>query len=123
MKTVLIIEDNENNMELMSFILESAGYEILKATTGADGFNLAVEKKPDFIIQDIQLPDLNGDEVVRKLREQQSTASIPIIAMTSYAMSDEHDNLILAGCTGYIEKPIDPDRILIQIREILERKK
>ena len=115
MKTGLVIEDDENNMELITFILKSNGFEILKAHAGQSGFELAVEKLPDFIILDIQLPDMTGLEVLKKIRSSKADGSIPIIAMTSYAMSGDKEQLLAAGCNGYIEKPIDPETVINQI--------
>lgn len=120
MEKVLIIEDNENNMELISFILEANGYVTLKADDGYTGVRLALEETPDFIILDIQLPDINGVEVLQKIREHLSGSKIPIIAMTSYAMSGDRQKLLKAGFNGYIEKPIDTERVISQIREVLE---
>jgi two-component system, cell cycle response regulator DivK len=119
MKTALIIEDDENNMELISFILESNGYECIKADTGQKGFELAVEKLPDFIILDIQLSDINGLEVLKMIRASKADGTIPIIAMTSFAMSGDREKLLAAGCNGYIEKPIDPEKVMEQIRTVL----
>jgi two-component system, cell cycle response regulator DivK len=119
MKTVLVIEDDDNNMELISFILESNGYQVLKAETGQKGFELAVEKLPTFIILDIQLPDMSGLEVVKKIRASKADGSIPVIAMTSLAMSGDREKLLAAGCNGYIEKPIDSEKIIKQIQIVL----
>jgi two-component system, cell cycle response regulator DivK len=117
-KTGLVIEDDENNMELITFILKSNGFEILKAYTGQRGFELAVEKLPDFIILDIQLPDMNGLEVLKKIRASKADGNIPIIAMTSHAMSGDKEKLISSGCNGYIEKPIDPEIVIDQIKAV-----
>lgn len=121
MKTALIIEDNDNNMELISIILESTGYQTLKADTGQKGIDLAIEKLPDFIILDIQLPDMNGLEVLKKIRSSKADGHIPIIAMTSHAMAGDREILLAAGCNGYIEKPISPEKVMGQIQEILEK--
>ena len=120
MKTVLVIEDNVDNMELISFILENNGYQVLKAVTGQQGFVMALEVRPDFIIQDIQLPDIDGLEVLKKIRSSEIDDSIPVIAMTSYAMTGDRAKMMAAGFNGYIEKPIDPEKIISQIRQILE---
>ena len=120
MKTALVIEDDDNNMEVITFILESSGYEFMKAETGQEGIDLALEKGPDFIILDIQLPDMSGLEVLKKIRASELNGDIPVIAMTSFAMSGDRERLLSAGCTGYIEKPIDPGRVMKQIQEILE---
>lgn len=119
MKTVLIIEDNDNNMELISFILEASGYKTRRAETGLLGKKLALEIKPDLVILDIQLPDIDGTMVLEGIRKVDVNHEIPIIAMTSFAMAGDREKLMAAGCTGYIEKPIDPDRVVAQIEQIL----
>lgn len=119
MKIALVIEDDSNNMELITFILEENGYKCLKAETGQMGIDLALEKVPDFIILDIQLPDMNGLEVLKKIRASKVNGSIPIIAMTSFAMSGDRESILAAGCNGYIEKPIDPKIVMEQIRKAL----
>ncbi len=119
MKTALVIEDNADNMELITFILERGGYRTLKAETGQQGFDLALAARPDFIILDIQLPDTDGLEVLQKIRGSEADGTIPVIAMTSYAMAGDREQLLAAGCTGYIEKPIDPGKVIYQIRQII----
>ena len=119
MKRVLVIEDNEDNMELITFILESNGYKTLKAETGRQGFELTLQERPDFIILDIQLPDILGTEVLRMIRESEVGDSIPIISMTSYAMAGDREKLLAAGCDGYIEKPIDPLSVMDQIKKAI----
>ena len=119
MKTALIIEDNADNMELITFILESNGYRTLQAETGQQGFDLALAARPDFIILDIQLPDMDGLEVLRMIRDSEADGTIPVIAMTSYAMAGDREQLLAAGCTGYIEKPIDPGKVVRQVRQII----
>ena len=125
MTTALIIEDNDNNLELIRFILEQAGYKTRFAMTGLEGVQQAVSIPPDFIILDIQLPDINGLEVLKRIRAHPVGAVVPVIAMTSYAMSGDRERLLAAGCTAYIEKPIDPARVIKEIEEALgkERKK
>jgi two-component system, cell cycle response regulator DivK len=118
MKTALIIEDNPDNMVLITRFLEKFGYRTLQAVTGMEGFEMALQKRPDFIILDIQLPDIEGTEVLQKIRSSEIGTSIPVIAMTSYAMSGDREKLLSAGCDGYIEKPIDPDRVISQIRQL-----
>lgn len=119
MKTALVIEDNENNMKLITFILEKNGYSTIKAENGKTGIELAIKEKPDFILLDIQLPDMNGLEVLKEIRKSEIDGEIPIIAITSYAMSGDRERLLQAGCNGYIEKPIDPVTIINQIRKII----
>ena len=119
MKTALVIEDDDNNMELITFILESNGYQFIKAETGKRGIELALETSPDFIILDIQLPDMNGLEVLQSIRASKANGDIPVIAMTSFAMTGDREKMLSAGCNGYIEKPIDPAKVIEQIQEIL----
>ena len=122
MKTALIIEDNPDNMELISFILKKGGYEILKAETGEEGVEMTLKELPDFVILDIQLPGIDGYEVLHRIRKSELDGSIPIIAVTSYAMSGDRERLLEAGCNGYIEKPIEPGKFIDQIREAIENK-
>ena len=119
MKRVLVIEDNDNNMELITFILEANNYQTLKAETGKLGVTLALQERPDFIILDIQLPDIMGTDVLKMIRTSEIGASIPIIAMTSYAMAGDREKLLNAGCDGYIEKPIDPATVMTQIQKVI----
>jgi len=118
MKRALVIEDNEDNMKLITFILEKNGYGTIRAENGKMGIELALKERPDFILLDIQLPDMDGLEVLKELRRSEMNGEIPIIAITSYAMSGDRERLLEAGCNGYIEKPIDPVIIINQIREI-----
>jgi len=122
MKTALIIEDNPDNMILICRLLEKAGYGTLKAVNGQEGFEAALREKPDFILLDIQLPDIEGTEVLKKIRASEIGTAIPVIAVTSYAMSGDRDRLMAAGCDGYIEKPIDPLLVIEQIQGILGEK-
>jgi len=120
MPIALIIEDTPDNMELIAFILRKNGYEIIGAESGRKGIDLALAApRPDFIVLDIQLPDIEGTEVLRVIRASETDGSIPIIAMTSYAMSGDRERLLTMGCNGYIEKPIDPMAVMCQIRQIL----
>ncbi|OIO71229.1 MAG: response regulator [Zetaproteobacteria bacterium CG12_big_fil_rev_8_21_14_0_65_55_1124] len=122
MTTALIIEDNDDNMALISFILQKGGYDLIEARTGEEGVDLALQHKPDLIILDIQLPGIDGFEVLRRIRTSESNGSIPIIAMTSYAMTGDRERLLAAGCNGYIEKPIDPAKVMDQIRAVIGKK-
>jgi two-component system cell cycle response regulator DivK len=114
----LVVEDNEDNMNLITFILHKNGYSTVWAANGKRGVELAVQEKPDFIILDIQLPDISGFEVLPLIRGAEGGANVPIIAMTSYAMSGDREKLLNAGCSGYIEKPIDPETVMAEIRKI-----
>ena len=119
MTTALIIEDNENNRVLITRLLEKSGYSTICAENGREGFELARQKRPDFIILDIQLPDLMGTEVLKMIRQSDMGNAVPIIAMTSFAMSGDREKLLAAGCNGYIEKPIDSKRVISQIRKVI----
>ncbi len=113
--TILVIEDNEQNMYLMTFLLEKNGFEVIQAPQAEQGVGLAVEKRPDLILLDIQLPDMDGYAVAKKLRSDPVSAGIPIIAVTSYAMLGDREKSLASGCDAHIEKPIDPDTFLDQI--------
>ncbi|MBW1783681.1 MAG: response regulator [Deltaproteobacteria bacterium] len=115
-KKILIVEDNEQNLYLSTFLLEKQGYDVVQARNGQQGLDMAASEHPDLILLDIQLPVMNGYEVARRLKEDQKTRSIPIIAVTSYAMAGDRESILAAGCEGYIEKPIDPDRFVEQVK-------
>lgn len=119
MKTVLVIEDNDDNTELITFILKSKGYQTMHAELGLTGVEMALHENPDIILLDIQLPDIDGSEVLRRIRAEEAGKTVPIIAVTSYAMTGDRQRLLAAGCTGYIEKPIDPLNVVDQIRDII----
>ena len=119
MKRILVVEDNEDNLYLIRFILEENGYEVIEARDGAEGVELAVNKKPDLILMDIQLPDIDGMEVTRRIRASEADSDIPIIALTSYAMVGDRDKALAAGCTGYIEKPINTETVMAEIKKYL----
>lgn len=119
MTKILIIEDNEQNLYLMRFLLEHEGFEVLSAMDGREGIEMASRKRPDAILLDIQLPFLDGYSVARELRKIDYLAVVPIIAVTSYAMPDDRGKCLAAGATGYMEKPIDPDKFVDRIRKYL----
>ncbi len=120
MKKVLVIEDNKDNLRLITYALERRGYEVVSACTGEEGIELAARERPYFIIMDINLPGIDGIEATIRIRNSKVDGSIPIIAMTSYAMLGDRDRIMKAGCTGYIEKPIDPLTIIDSIHEIIK---
>ena len=122
MKTVLVIEDNPDNMLLISDILEANDYSVLQAETGLKGIEMAEENLPDFIILDIQLPDIIGNEVLKRLRNKTETQFIPVVAMTSYAMAGDREKLLAAGCNGYVEKPINPRNVMEQLKQAIGNK-
>lgn len=116
---ILVIEDNEQNLYLLTFILEKNGYEVAQARDGREGVELAARVKPALILLDIQLPVMDGYAVARELRSNPALVDIPIVAVTSYAMAGDRERILAAGCTGYIEKPIDPKTIVAQVGEYL----
>ena len=118
-RPILIIEDNEQNLYLMRFLLEASGLRVAAATNGQDGVRLASELRPAAILLDIQLPMMDGYAVAEQLRKQSALASVPIIAVTSYAMVGDRERTLAAGATDYIEKPINPDTFVAQIRRYL----
>lgn len=116
-RTILYIEDNEQNLYLITFLLNAKGYQVLQARDGPEGIVTAARHRPDLILLDIQLPGMDGYAVARRLREDPDVAKTPIVALTSHAMTGDRDKAIEAGCSGYIEKPINPDIFLGQIEE------
>jgi two-component system cell cycle response regulator DivK len=119
MADVLVIEDNEQNMYLCTYILESRGHRVIQAGTGSDGLTAARREMPDLIILDIQLPGMDGYAVARALKKDPATRLIPVVAVTSYAMAGDRERVLEAGCEGYIEKPIDPETFLAEIERHL----
>lgn len=121
MKKVLVIEDNADNLRLITYALKRAGYEVISAGSGEEGIEVALKEKPYFIIMDINLPGIDGIETTRRIRNTEIDGNIPIIAITSYAMMGDREKAVEAGCTGYIEKPIDPLTVMERIHEIIKR--
>jgi len=117
--TILVIEDNEKNAYFVTFILENLGYQEIQARDGEAGIALALQVKPDLILLDIQLPVLDGYAVARELTRDKELHSIPIVAVTSYAMHGDRERVLQAGCVGYIEKPINPATFVAEIEQYL----
>ncbi|HNW92092.1 MAG TPA: response regulator [bacterium] len=118
--SILIIEDNEQNMYLMRFMLENGGYRVREALDGRVGLRLAEEETPQAILLDIQLPEMDGYAVAAALRKIPALAAVPIIAVTSFAMPGDRERVMAAGATDYIEKPINPDTFVDQLRKYLQ---
>lgn len=116
--TILLIEDNEQNRYLATFLLEKHGYRVVPAEDGCRGIDVARAIQPDLILLDMQLPAMDGYEVVRALRELEIMRQIPIIAVTAYAMVGDREKALKAGCSGYIEKPINPETFVGEIQKI-----
>lgn len=119
MKQVLVIEDNPDNFGLIRLALVRSGYQVVSAATGTDGVRLALELAPALIIIDINLPDIDGYEVTRRIRRACADVTIPIVAITSNAMLGDREKTMEAGCTAYFEKPIDPITIVDQIHKAI----
>ncbi len=117
--TVLLIEDNEQNLYLMRFLLEKHGFVVFDASSGRLGLIEAARTNPDLILLDIQLPEMDGYSVARALRQQEGQRETPIVVVTSYAMVGDREKAMASGASGYIEKPINPDTFVAQVREHL----
>jgi two-component system cell cycle response regulator DivK len=114
---ILVVEDHEENRRILRDLLTSARYEMVEAVTGEDGLRMATTLHPDVILMDIQLPGLDGYEVTRRLKSDLALRHIPIIAVTSYALSGDDVKAFEAGCDAYVAKPYDPMALLSKIRE------
>jgi len=118
-KSILIVEDNEANMYLARYILENSGFNVIEARNGLDGVQKATTENVDLILMDIQLPDIDGLEATKRIREQK--VDLPIVALTSYAMPEDKTRSLDAGCTGYMTKPVNPETIVNQINDYLSK--
>ena len=117
--TLLIIEDNEQNYYMMRFLLEKNGFQVIGAETGREGIEKALLHRPQAILLDIQLPEMDGYAVAAELKKYPEIEDVPIIAVTSYAMVGDRERVLAAGATGYIEKPINPETFVGEIRKYL----
>ncbi|OGG46743.1 MAG: two-component system response regulator [Candidatus Handelsmanbacteria bacterium RIFCSPLOWO2_12_FULL_64_10] len=117
--TVLIVEDNANNRMIMRDLMEVQGHRTLEAVDGAEGLAMALEHRPDLILMDVQLPGMDGYEVTRRLKTQDETKHIPIVAVTSYAMKGEEERAREAGCDAYVSKPIDIHKLVETVQRFL----
>lgn len=118
-KKVLVIEDNIDNMKLITYALKREGYEVIGAETGEEGIEIALKENPFFIIVDINLPGIDGIETTKRIRASEIDGNIPIIAITSYAMVGDREKIMQAGFNGYFEKPIDPLTIVERIEKVI----
>jgi len=118
---LLIIEDNPQNFYMMSFLLEKNGFTVIGAENGPDGIEKALHYRPQAILLDIQLPEMDGYTVAAELKKYPELTHVPIIAVTSYAMVGDRERILAAGATGYIEKPINPDTFVCEITQYLEK--
>ena len=118
-KKVLIVEDNELNMKLFHDLLEAQGYDILETREGLQALSLAREHRPDLILMDIQLPEISGLEDTKWLKEDEELASIPVVAVTAFAMKGDEERIREGGCEAYISKPISVQHFLDTVRRFL----
>jgi two-component system, cell cycle response regulator DivK len=120
MSLILIIEDNEKNMKLVRDVLQVKGYETLEAGTAEDGIRLALERNPDLVLMDIQLPGMNGIDALAVLRGNPATVRIPVVAVTASVMQQDRKQITEAGFDGYIGKPINLREFLETVRSMVE---
>ncbi len=116
---ILLIEDNAHNRYLTSFLLETAGHQVLQAENGPEGLARAAAERPDLILIDIQLPGMDGHEVTRQIKTDPALRATPVVAVTSYAMAGDRERCLEAGAEGYIEKPINPDTFVEEVERFL----
>lgn len=120
-KSILVIEDTADNRQILNDLLTAAGYAMLEAEDGERGVALAASARPDLILMDVQLPNIDGYEATRRIRLNPETRHIPIIAVTSYALSGEEAKAADAGCDGYVAKPFSPRAVLAMVRGLLAK--
>ena len=106
-KRILVVEDNEKNMKLFRDVLQAKGYDPLEATSGEQAVELAAENTPDLILMDVQLPGIDGVEALARIRADERTAAIPVVALTAQAMTGDRERFLESGFDGYISKPVD----------------
>jgi two-component system cell cycle response regulator DivK len=120
MSRILIVEDNEKNMKLVRDILQHKGYQTLEAATGEDGVRLATEHKPDLILMDIQLPDIDGITALRRIREEKALDRIPVLAVSASVMPDEQQQIVSSGFDAYLTKPISLKPFMATVERFLK---
>ncbi len=116
-KRILVVEDHEDNRRIMRDLLTSSGYEVIEAVTGVEGVSAAETYRPDLIVMDIQLPGIDGYEATRQIKANPNLQKVPIIVVTSYALSGDDVKAFEAGCDAYVAKPFSPRDLLAKIRE------
>ena len=116
-KTILVIEDHEDNRRIMRDLLMSNSYEVIEAVTGEEGITAAETYRPNLILMDVQLPGMNGYEAAQRIKAKPDLQKVPIIVVTSYALSGEDVKAFEAGCDAYVSKPFSPCKLLTKIRE------
>lgn len=119
-KRILIVEDNDLNLKLFRDLLNANGYDTVETKEGLEAISLTRNLLPDLVIMDIQLPEISGLDITRKIKSDESLRHIPVIAVTAFAMKDDEDRIMRAGCEAYISKPIAIDNFLTVVRRFLE---
>lgn len=119
-KTALVVEDNHLNMVLFHDILQASGFEVLRAETGAEGWRLVQAHRPDLIVMDIQLPDFSGLEVTRRVKADESLRTIPVLAVTAFAMVGDREKYLAGGCDAYVSKPVSVGDFLAAVARMLD---
>jgi two-component system, cell cycle response regulator DivK len=120
-KCILVVEDQEDNRQILRDLLGNAGFNLVEAENGEEALSTLVDHRPDLILMDIQLPVLDGYETPRRIKANPQLNSIPIIAVTSYALSGDEAKALAAGCDAYVTKPFSPRALLAKVREYLDR--
>jgi len=118
-KTVLLVEDNEDNLVVYRTILDHVGYNVLEARDGEEGVSRARQEHPDLILMDISIPKIDGWEATRRLKADQATRDIPIIALTAHALEEDRERALAAGCDGYLAKPVEPRRVVEEVQRFV----
>jgi two-component system cell cycle response regulator DivK len=113
---ILVVEDNDKNMKLFRDVLGATGYRTLEATTGGEAVELAAEHAPDLVLMDIQMPDVDGVEALRRLRADERTAAVPVLAVTAQAMQGDREHFLAEGFDGYISKPVNVRELIDTVR-------
>ena len=117
---ILVVEDNEKNMKLFRDVLGATGYRTIEATTGGEAVLLATERAPDLVLMDIQMPDVDGVEALRRLRADERTAAIPVLAVTAQAMQGDREHFLAEGFDGYLSKPVNVRELIGTVRQHCE---
>lgn len=119
-RTVQIVEDDSDNMDIYTTVLEHAGYRVIQSVDGRSAVEMALSERPDVILMDIAMPRMDGLEATRTLRKNPTTAHVPIVALTAFALEGDRERIMEAGCSAYMTKPAEPRAVLLEVRRWLE---
>lgn len=123
MAKILVIEDNPENMQLITYLLRTFGHIAIEATDGQTGLNIIIDQAPDLILCDLQMPGIDGYEVIRRIKQNPKLVNISIVAVTAYAMVGDQEKILATGFNGYISKPINPETFVKEIEKFLQQTK